>query len=73
MSDIFTATICDRCGKRLGPARIMSMYNTDIICMDCKEKESKRPDYKKAVEADNEQIRIGNYNFGGIGYKEVDA
>ena len=59
---------CMRCGKPLNGVSIMSMYNTDIICMDCKEKESKRKDYKKAVDADNEAIRNGNMNFKGIGY-----
>ncbi len=69
MSDIFSATHCDRCGKKL-TSRIMSMYNTDIICMECKDAERKRADYHKAVEAENAQIRMGNYNFEGIGYKE---
>jgi hypothetical protein len=32
----------------------MSMFNEDVICMACKEKERQRPDYRKAVEADNE-------------------
>jgi hypothetical protein len=36
--------------------------------MECSEKERQRPDYNKAVEADNEQIRQGNYNFKGIGF-----
>ena len=31
-------------------------------------KEQQRKDYSKAVEADHEQIRQGNYNFKGIGY-----
>ena len=35
--------------------------------MDCKDKETQREDYRKAVEADCEQIRRGNYNFEGIG------
>jgi hypothetical protein len=45
----------------------MSMFNTDIICMDCKSKERKRPEYKAAVDADCDAIRAGNYNFKGIG------
>ena len=59
---------CDRCGKPLNGIRIMSMYNTDCLCMDCKEEERKRSDYKSAVDADNAEIRKGNYNFKGIGY-----
>ena len=57
---------CDRCGGSLDGGRIMSMFSQACICMDCCEKEKQDPDYKKAVEADHEQIRQGNYNFPGI-------
>jgi hypothetical protein len=33
-------------------AYIMSMYNTQWICMDCKDKEQKRDDYQEAVDRD---------------------
>lgn len=46
----------------------MSMFNTEQICMDCKKKERKRPDYNKACEAELTAIRNGNYNYKGIGY-----
>ncbi len=59
-------TICDRCFKETR-STIMSMFNTDIICMDCKSRERKRPEYKTAVDADDDAIRAGNYNFKGIG------
>ena len=59
---------CDRCRKPLNGIRMMSMDNTDCLCMDCIEAERKRPDYKTAVEADHAEIRKGNYNFKGIGY-----
>jgi uncharacterized membrane protein len=49
--------------------RIMSMFNEDVICMECKEKETKHPNYKKAMDADMEEIKKGNYNFQGIGLK----
>lgn len=64
--------ICDRCGGDTNGHTIMSMFNTDIICMRCKDKEKEREDYKKAVDKDNEEIRRGNYNFGGIGYEPED-
>lgn len=70
MCDILKATHCDRCGKELGFSRIMSMYNTDVLCMECKNKERHRSDYKKAQDADVAAIKSGNYNFAGIGYKE---
>ena len=63
----FTQTTCDRCGGSLKDGRIMSMFNTDCICMKCKAAETKRPDYRMAVEADHEHIRQGDYNFKGIG------
>ena len=68
MDSFFAKKYCDRCGKPL-TTRTMSMYNTDVICMECKAEERKRGDYDKAVEADHEAIRSGNYNFQGIGLK----
>lgn len=64
----FTQTRCDRCGGSLKDGRIMSMYSTECICMKCNDEETKRPDYRRAVEADHEHIRNGDYNFKGIGY-----
>ncbi len=66
-ANFFNQTNCDRCGGSLRGGRIMSMYNNDCICMECKKAEQKREDYRKAVEADVEQIKNGNYNFVGIG------
>ncbi len=62
----FDQKYCDRCGKELH-VRIMSMYNTDCIYLDCKKKETARDDYAAARDADNEAIKNGNYNFKGIG------
>ena len=50
----FEVENCDRCGKPLNGCRIQSMYNHEVLCMDCKDKETQR----------------GNYNFGGIGLKK---
>ena len=47
----------------------MSMFSTQIICMDCKERETQDPRYADAVKADVEQIKKGNFNFKGIGLK----
>lgn len=60
---------CHRCYKETN-CYIMSMYNEDLICNDCKDAETKRSDYKDAVDADVRSIRNGNYNFPGIGYKK---
>lgn len=66
MDKFFTQKTCDRCGGSLEKGRIMSMFNTDCICMVCLEKEKKDKDYDKAVKADHEEIRKGNYNYKGI-------
>ena len=50
----------------------MSMFNEDIICQKCKKEEKDRPDYKLASDADNSEIRKGNYNFKGIGYDKLE-
>lgn len=68
MDRFFTQTKCDRCGGSLEDGRTMSMFNEDCICMKCKAEERKRDDYSKAVQADHEQIKQGNYNFKGIGF-----
>lgn len=59
------ATRCARCSKET-TATIMSMYNTDIICMDCKDEETQRPDYKEACEAERKAVQSGNNNFKGV-------
>ena len=70
MSDDFLKkTQCERCGGSLAQGRIMSMYSTECICLACKDAERKRDDYPKAVAADHAEIRKGNTNFPGIGWR----
>jgi len=64
--DFFSKKHCDRCGKDL-TVRIMSMFNTDAICMDCKKKEEKDPRYQQARQAEHDALVSGNRNFKGIG------
>ena len=59
---------CERCGTGTD-VTIMSMFNTQIICQECKEEEKQHPDYEKAVDADVAEIKKGNFNFPGIGRK----
>ena len=59
---------CDRCHKPLNGCSIMSMFNEDIICMDCKKKETNDPRYKEAVEAEHRACERGDFNFKGIGW-----
>ena len=58
-----------RCEKE-AMGTLMSMFNQDIICMDCKAKEREHPDYGKAEAADVAAIRDGNTKFKGIGKPE---
>lgn len=51
MANGYPGEFCERCFKRAG-SYIMSMYSDEWICGDCKEKETKRPDYQQAVDAD---------------------
>jgi len=71
MDDFFTRKTCTRCGGSLEAGRIMSMFNTDCICIKCKEEETRRPDYKEAQEAERAAIAQGNRNFEGIGLKSL--
>lgn len=66
MDRFFVQRYCKRCGKDLKHGRIMSMFNTDCICLECADKEKEDKDYNKAVDADTHQIKQGNYNFKGI-------
>lgn len=66
MDKFFTQKNCDICGSSLEKGRIMSRFNTECICMDCSKKEKKDKDYEKAVQAEHEEIKKGNYNYNGI-------
>ena len=67
MDKFFTQKNCDRCGKDLKGGRIMSMFNEDCICIECKDKETKDEDYEKARDREIEEVKKRNYNFKGIG------
>ena len=59
---------CQRCYAKAN-GHTMSMFNTQLICFDCSDKERKRDDFEAARKADEAAIRQGNYNFKGIGLK----
>ena len=70
MDNFFSQETCDRCGASLkNKGRTMSMFNTDCICMKCKEEETKRPDYAMACDEEAQAVRAGNFHFLGIGYE----
>jgi hypothetical protein len=43
------------------------MFNTDMICLACGDKEKSHPDYEKARQVEAQAIQRGDYNFPGIG------
>ena len=47
---MFIPEFCQRCSQKT--PSIMSMYNHDWICDECKDEERKRPDYEMAVAQD---------------------
>jgi len=57
---------CARCGESPG-SYTCSYFNVQWICSVCSEKERQHPLYSKAVEADNDAVRKGNYWYKGIG------
>lgn len=60
---------CDRCHKEsLGS--IGSMFNTQQICFECKDREQEHPQYEEAVRVESEAVMRGDYNFPGIGLPE---
>ena len=69
MDRFFTQQHCDRCGGSLKNGRIMSMFNTDCICIKCKREERAREDYSFASESEQEEVKKGNHNFKGVGYE----
>lgn len=71
--NFFKAKFCERCGAPLTNGRIMSMYNTQVICMECKEAETHMDDYVKAHEEEMKAVRNGNLNFEGIGYEKISS
>lgn len=64
--DFFNKVNCDRCSEKL-TVRIMSIFNTDTICLQCKRKEESHPLYAKAKQAELEAVQSGNLNYTGIG------
>ena len=55
---------CDRCHRETD-ITIMSMLNTDILCLDCKEAEEGDPRYQEARRAEAEACRRGDLQLSG--------
>lgn len=57
---------CERCEEKL-TASVMSMFNTQVICMECKRKEKAHPKYQEACKAECDAVQNKDLNFPGIG------
>lgn len=58
--------ICPRCNESTNGKTTMSVFNTDVICIPCRDKERIDPDYQFAIDTEAEEVRKGNYNYPGI-------
>ena len=61
--------MCDRCGKDTN-THIMSWFNKDEICPECKNKERSHPRFQEAKDAVIAKEKEGNMNWEGIGLPE---
>jgi len=57
---------CCRCGNH-NLAMTCSIFNTDWICIKCKEQETFHPMYGEAKHREHLEVLAGNYNYPGIG------
>jgi hypothetical protein len=61
-------THCARCHADFASvASIMSKFNLDTLCLDCKNRERLHPDYAAADAAEVAAVRAGQLNFPGVG------
>jgi len=59
-------SFCDRCGKEMNISTT-SRFNTQMICMNCEEKEKQHSKYAEAARRNRQAVKAGNMNFPGIG------
>ena len=57
---------CDRCGRDTERITTMSIFNEDIICIECKREERNDPDYDAACLAETQSLMRGESNFEGV-------
>lgn len=56
---------CDRCKNPTDNITTQSMFNEEVICMNCKDLERKDPEYDAACKYDQEAYLSGERNFKG--------
>ena len=57
---------CPRCGNETN-AWIMSKFNTEEICLGCKDLERAHPLYAEADRAETAAVKRGDLNYPGVG------
>ncbi len=57
---------CERCGKE-NTMTILSMFNQEHICVECKDREKSHPKYGEAEAAEKASKDRGEDFFKGIG------
>ena len=57
---------CDRCHKETY-VRHGSYFNTEMVCGTCLDTEEAHPDFERARQAEEAEVKRGNFNFPGIG------
>jgi len=57
---------CERCYQEAF-ATIMSMFNTQTVCLECKSLEEKEPRYDLARREELAACKRGDFNFKGVG------
>lgn len=62
---------CARCGAT-NTASIVSKYNLDEICIECKHDERRLPSYAHADAEEVASVRAGHLNFPGVGLTDED-
>lgn len=68
----FSRKTCERCKQKIEDGRTMSMFNSETICLWCKEVEELHPQYDEACKADKMASRKGIKYFCGIGVKKEE-
>jgi hypothetical protein len=64
-------TQCARC-KTDTMVTILSKFNLDVICPDCKTDETQAPGYARASEVEAAHVLAGDRNFAGVGLSAED-
>ena len=60
---------CRRCGHERTGA-VSSMFDGELICNACNQREKEHPKYNSAINALKNAVNNGNYRYCGVGLPE---